>query len=359
MKSGLIPDPFPVSLIPDFLSNLRCLNLCDLAYSPDQHVKYSIWDAFRDHNIHLTQLQVDEYHDPISLLSYLKSYSNKLTKLDLRIAPYRNSYEEADFIAQNQKMLEYMKSLWEDVLGSHSSSLKSLTIIPVQGNARRDWMDTSLFVKEDQWGRKQRNFLPEPWVIGDHMPAARKALHMCQNLEYLELDSVAKNGLHQLIDVVVNMAKVPMVRYAFRIFCEEPSDLDIADCWGVEASMRRQEFEVAKHYMQIDVNSMSWDGDAEDQKWGKLRIEVVPLGEFGFKRDEQGTMWKFDASPVTTCVKGDRVVNIKNEENPGDEVVAPGEFGFNGDKRGIRLKVDPRQTLRRLAGYASKKILRR
>ncbi|KAF3927890.1 hypothetical protein ABW20_dc0105604 [Dactylellina cionopaga] len=252
LSGGFITNPFPASLAPTCFSMLHTLSLTGYIIEGDG--KYSIWDGLREHNIHLVQLTVENYNEDESLISYLKSYSNTLKKLDGFVSPlFYEKYEpECQGISKCDNIFTFMDIFWRDVISAHSSTLESLKIRP-----------TGMYTLDDVMRSK------EAWVVSDYMPAAAEALLKCEKLEHLDLLSLAENGLFEIVDVAIRMPKLRRITYGIKGHTKKPR----SRCGG----QLHKNMEMMKG-MESRISSMRWNWEGgDDEKWRELTVVVMPM----------------------------------------------------------------------------------
>ncbi|KAK6523574.1 hypothetical protein TWF281_001555 [Arthrobotrys megalospora] len=284
LKYGTINDPFPDHLIPKFLSDLKSLT-SRTELQPEYTIKRSMWDALREHKIHLTH--VSEQNASRTLLNYLSSYTNTLTSLSINMIPYRCGRTATKEIckAEHNSMLAFMNEFWQDVIPKHASTLKRLQMFPGNQHIRSGEGPG----KEEQHMMVEQLNLLEPWSLGKHIPAASKALIMCERLEELRMGSAGEVGVREAVEVAVKSKRVKNLTFNLKGYAIRPQMRG----WCGTGMMQ---FLSEAMGMRRRLMEIRWDGDGVlEDRWGKVDIEVIPVGKLTLVRDESGLFKLADA----------------------------------------------------------------
>ncbi|KAF3195398.1 hypothetical protein TWF225_003785 [Orbilia oligospora] len=275
LKYGTINDPFPEHLIPKFLSNLKRLT-SRTELRPESTVKRPIWDSLREHGIFLTH--VSEHNASRTLLNYLSSYSNTLTSLSIHMIPYRCGRTATKEVctAEHNAMLAFMNEFWQDVIPKHASTLKRLKMFPGNQHIRSGEGPG----KEEQHRMVEQLNLLEPWSLGNHIPAAKKALMMCEQLEELQMGSAGEVGLKEAIEVAVRSKKVEKLTFNLKGYAVRPQMRG----WCGTGMMG---FLNEAMGMRKRILGVRWESDGVPEgRWEKVDIEVVPVGKLSLIKEK-------------------------------------------------------------------------
>ncbi|RVD87838.1 uncharacterized protein DFL_002045 [Arthrobotrys flagrans] len=276
LKYGTINDPFPDHLIPTFLSNLKRLT-SRTGPRPEFMIKRSIWDALREHGVYLTH--VSEHNASRSLLNYLSSYANTLTSLSIHMVPYRCGRIATKEVctAEHNGMLAFMNEFWQEVIPKHASTLKRLKMFPGNQHIRSGEGPG----KAEQHKMVEKLNLLEPWSLGNHIPAAEKALMMCERLEELQTGSAGEVGFKEAIEVAVKSKRVEKLTFNLKGYAARPQMRG----WCGTGMMQFLNEAMGMRRRILDVR---WESDGvPDDRWGKLDIEVIPVGKLTLIRDTE------------------------------------------------------------------------
>ncbi|KAK6352310.1 hypothetical protein TWF730_009140 [Orbilia blumenaviensis] len=275
LKYGTINDPFPDYLIPKFLSQLKALT-SQTELRAESTIMRSIWDALREHGIQLTH--VSELNASRMLLNYLSSYSNTLTSLSIHMVPYRcgRTATKEFCTAEHNGMLAFMNEFWQEVIPKHASTLRKLKMFP--GNQHIRCGEGPGKVEQHKMV-EQLNLL-EPWSLGNHIPAAKKALMMCEQLEELQMGSAGEVGFKEAIEVAVKLQKVKKLTFNLKGYSVRPQMRG----WCGTGMMRFLNEAMEMRRRILDVR---WECDGIlGNRWEKVDVEVIPLGKLSLIRDK-------------------------------------------------------------------------
>ncbi|KAK6339757.1 hypothetical protein TWF718_009151 [Orbilia javanica] len=276
LKYGTINDPFPEHLIPKFLSNLKRLT-SRTELRPESLIKRSMWDVLREHGILLTH--VSEHNASRMLLNYLSSYANTLTSLSIHMVPYRCGRTATKEVctAEHNGMLAFMNEFWQDVIPKHASTLKRLKMFPGNQHIRSGEGPG----KAEQHRMVEQLNLLEPWSLGNHIPAAKKALMMCERLEELQMGSAGEVGFKEAIEVAVKSKRVSKLTFNLKGYAVRPQMRG----WCGTGMMQFLNEAMGMRKRILDVR---WEDDGiPDSRWGKVDIEVIPVGKLALVRDKE------------------------------------------------------------------------
>ncbi|KAK6498950.1 hypothetical protein TWF481_011521 [Arthrobotrys musiformis] len=277
LKYGTINDPFPEHLIPKFLSKLKTL-ISRTELRPESTIKRSIWDSLREHGVYLTH--VSEQNASRVLLNYLSSYSNTLTTLSIHMVPYRCGRTATKEVcaAEHSNMLAFMNEFWQNVIPKHATTLKKLKMFPGNQHIRSGEGPG----KAEQHRMVEQLNLLEPWSLGNHIPAAKKALMMCERLEELQMGSAGEVGFKEAIEVAVKSKRVEKLTFNLKGYSVRPQMRG----WCGTGMMHFLNEAMGMRRRILDVR---WEGDGvPNDRWGKVDIEVIPVGKLALIRDGEG-----------------------------------------------------------------------
>ncbi|KAF3175828.1 hypothetical protein TWF106_011022 [Orbilia oligospora] len=304
LKYGTINDPFPEHLIPKFLSNLKRLT-SRTELRPESTVKRPIWDCLREHGIFLTH--VSEHNASRTLLNYLSSYSNTLTSLSIHMIPYRCGRTATKELctAEHNAMLEFMNEFWQDVIPKHASTLKRLKMFPGNQHIRSGEGPG----KEEQHRMVEQLNLLEPWSLGNHIPAAKKALMMCEKLEELQMGSAGEVGFKEAIEVAVRSKRVEKLTFNLKGYAVRPQMRG----WCGTGMMG---FLNEAMGMRKRILGVRWESSGVPEgRWGKVDIEVVPVGKLSLikEKGEEGLFKLIDFKDLIKATSSAEDVSTTKE----------------------------------------------
>ncbi|KAK6513784.1 hypothetical protein TWF506_008220 [Arthrobotrys conoides] len=274
LKYGIVNDPFPDHLIPKFLSKLKRL-ASRTELRPEYTTKRSIWDALREHGVHLTH--VSEHNASRSLLNYLSSYANTLTSLSIHMIHYRCGRTATKEVctAEHNGMLAFMNEFWQNVIPKHASTLRRLKMFPGNQHIRSGEGPGKV---EQHRMAEQLNLL-EPWSLGNHIPAAKKALMMCERLEELQMGSAGEVGIKEAIEVAVRSKRVQKLTFNMKGYAVRPQMRG----WCGTGMMRFLNDAMGMRKRLLDVR---WESDGVPEgRLEKVDIGVIPVGKLSLIKD--------------------------------------------------------------------------
>ncbi|KAK6531850.1 hypothetical protein TWF694_003015 [Orbilia ellipsospora] len=289
LKFGQVPTPFPTDLIPKFLSKLRTLHLHSLSRcdtSPTESSTDPIWHGLQQHNVALTEISTDKITP--ALISYMASYASTVTTLFVRAPSYDCTYVATfgEYRTWHEKMHQLMRDFWTDGVSRHTTSLKSLILMPgsIYGPTPRD----TIFTPEQVEMAEQMDTV-EAWCVGSHMLCAADTVVRCKSLRELGMGSSAKNGLFEFIELAGKIGGLEKVGYCYKGYSEKPVMMGWCGTGMFHFYQEQRDMKRAAGVLRWKVD------EADEKKWERMEVDLVPIGQYRFVRvEEDSKTWKLD-----------------------------------------------------------------